>query len=176
MASKHHFTIRLDPHYQQFLRAHFKCEEEVFEFPPRHFFNTQIEHFVSTRASNWVDRQEDDWTFKIAVPNMAYKNPSHFKYMTAVKEGIFKAKIKEFYDWIILDHIKELMRGQKVSGCPAEKLDRQQCTLVVIEEFGFNTDTGDAFDRLYKLFTRHKRTESNRRVYEKVKKKKVAHG
>jgi hypothetical protein len=48
-------------------------------------------------------------------------------------------------------------------------LDRQQCTLVLIDEFGFDANDRDSFDRLYKLFTRYKKKEVNRRFTVKKK-------
>jgi hypothetical protein len=170
MVSKYYVTIRLDPHYQRFLRSQFACEEEIFEFPPRHFFNSILEHFVVTRPSGYTDPEPGPHLFKIALPNFEYKNPVHFRYLSKVKETIFKAKIKEYYDWIIQDRISKLLR---IPVCGPDSvpinLDRQQCTMVLIDEFGFDTGDSDSFDRLYKLYTRHKRKEVNRRYCSKKK-------
>jgi len=48
-------------------------------------------------------------------------------------------------------------------------MDRQQCTVVLIDEFGFDSESKDSFDRLYKLFTRYKKKEINRRFVVKKK-------
>lgn len=164
MVSKYYVTIKLDPHYQRFLRTQFSCEEEIFEFPARHFFNSMLEHFVVTRPCGYVEPEKDCNLFKIALPNFEYKNPVHFRFMTHVKETVFKSKIKEYYDWIIQDKIEQLIKhpSSATDGVPIT-LNRNQCTLVLIDEYGFDTGDNDSFDRLYKLFTRYKKKERNRR-------------
>ncbi|HZK95895.1 MAG TPA: hypothetical protein VFC67_16970 [Prolixibacteraceae bacterium] len=170
MASQYYIVIKLDPHYQRFLRSHFTCESEIFEFPARHRFNTMLEHFVSTKPHGYIDPEGDGGLFKIALPNFEYKNPAHFRYLSKVKEMVFKAKIKEYYDWIIQERIGKLMkRAEKREDGNMITLDRQQCTIVLIDEFGFDSDDRDSFDRLYKLFTRYKKKEINRRFVVKKK-------
>ena len=170
MASQYYVSITLDPHYQRFLRSQFLCESEVFEFPSRHRFNTMLEHFVITKPHGYVAPEEETSLFKIALPNFEYKNPAHFRYLSSVKEAVFKSKIKEFYDWIIQERISKLMkRPEKREDGNMITLDRQQCTLVLIDEFGFDANDRDSFDRLYKLFTRYKKKEVNRRFTVKKK-------
>ncbi len=164
MASLYYVTIKLDPHYQRFLRSHFTCEKEVFEFPARHRFNAILEHFVVTRPCGYVEPEPGPCLFKIALPNFEYKNEAHFRYLTHVKETILKAKIKEYYDWIIQERISKLMKQpEKREDSVLITLDRQQCTLILIEEYGFDSCDSDSVDRLYKLFTRYKKKEINRR-------------
>lgn len=170
MASKYFVLIKLDPHYQRFLRTQFNCNEEIFKFPPRHFFNSMLEHFVVTKPADYVEPEKDCTILKIALPNFEYKNPVHFRYMTKVKEKVFKSKIKEYYDWIIQDKIERLMKHpcSLTDGVPIS-LNRSQCTEILIDEFGFDSEDKDSFDRLYKLFTRYKRKEINRRFLTKKK-------
>jgi hypothetical protein len=52
MASQYFIAIKLDPHFQRFLRSHFSCESEIFEFPARHRVITLREHFVNMDISN----------------------------------------------------------------------------------------------------------------------------
>ena len=170
MASNYYLTMRLEPHYQRFLRSQFMCESEIFEFPPRHYFNTVLEHFVVTKRNSYKEHPNDEYAFKIMLPNFERKNPAFFHYLTEVKEGIFKAKIKDFYDWIIQDRISKLMsQKEKLEDGRVLTLDRQQCTLVLIDEFGFDAEEKDSFDRLYKLYTRFKQRERNRRFVVKKK-------
>jgi len=170
MPSNYHVTIKLDPHYQQFLRSYFACESEIFEFPARHYFNTVLEHFVVTKRNNHVETETNECSFKILLPNFERKNPAFFHYLTEVKEGVFRAKIKEYYDWIIQDRISKLMsQKEKMSDGRVIGLDRQQCTLVLIDEFGFNMEDKDSFDRLYKLYSRFRQKERNRRFVVKKK-------
>ena len=166
MASQYYLKIRLDPHYQRFLRTHFDCETEVFEFPSRHRFNTILEFLVITRPRDYQEPENDNWLFRIALPNFERKNAAHFRYLSKEKEAIFKAKIKAYYDDIILDEIRNLLRRpDKTEDGNKLFFDRQECTQILIEEFKFNKDDYDAFDRLYKLYTRYKRTERNRRFW-----------
>ncbi|MEI6143165.1 MAG: hypothetical protein WCP85_28065 [Mariniphaga sp.] len=95
MPSQYYITINLDPHYQRFLRSQFLCESEVFEFPARHRFNTMLEHFVITKPHGYVVPEEEPSQFKIALPNFENKNPAHFRYLSSVKEAIFKSKSKD---------------------------------------------------------------------------------
>jgi hypothetical protein len=170
-------VIRLEPHYQLFLRSQFRCEAEVFEFPPRHRFNTILEHLVVTRVDGQIrdnrskESEEDDkYLFKIALPDMRWKNPTHFRYFSKNMEEIFCQKIKEYYDFVIIERISYLMRNpQKDQYGNTEIFDRQQCTTILIKEFKFDAEEGDSFDRLYKLFTRYKRRERDRRYYLKKK-------
>lgn len=164
MASKHFVTIKLDPHYQRFLRTQFGCEEEIFEFPARHKFNSMLEHFVVTRPPGFIEPEKDEYMFKIALPNFEYKNEAHFRYLSKVKEIVFKSKIKQYYDWIIEEKIMDLMKN--LGSTPDNdsiSLNRNECTLVLIDEFGFDSGDKDSFDRLYKLFTRYKKKERIRR-------------
>jgi len=170
MASQYYVTIKLDPHYQRFLRSQFLCDSEIFEFPARHYFNTVLEHFVVTRRNGYEEPRTDEFTFKIMLPNFERKNPAFFHYLTEVKEGVFRAKIKEYYDWIIQDRISKLMsQKEKMADGRVIGLDRQQCTLVLIDEFGFNMDDKDSFDRIYKLYSRFRQKERNRRFVVKKK-------
>ena len=98
MASQNYLVIRLEPHYQQFLRCHFQCEAEIFEFPHRHRFNSVLEDLVARRPYGYVEPAVDDWTFRIALPTFNRKNSTHFRYLTKEMETIFKAKIKGYYD------------------------------------------------------------------------------
>lgn len=174
MASQYYVTIRLDRHYQQFLRSHFNCTAEIFEFPCRHQFNTMLEHFVVTRPHGYVEPSPDPCLFKIALPNFEYKNSAHFRYLTCVKEGIFKSKIKEYYDWIIQERISKLMkRTESKEDGSLIVLDRKQCTMILIDEFGFDEGNSDSFDRLYKLYTRFKKNEVNRKLRLRKKDEKV---
>ncbi len=175
MASPYFVSIKLEPHYQRFLRSHFKCESEIFEFPQRHQFNTMLEHFVTTRPYGNIDHEPNEWLFKIAIPYFEYKNAAHFRYLTNAKEAIFKAKIKEFYDWIIQERIRELMRNtsKKEPGATALTLNRQQCTMILIDEYGFDSCNNDSFERLYKLFTRNRKSELDKRYRLDKKKTKL---
>lgn len=170
MVSKYYVAIHLDPHYQRFLRSQFSCESEVFEFPSRHFFNSMLEHFVVTRPKDYVEPVQDEYLFKIALPNFEVKNEAHFRYLTSVKEMVLRSKIKEYYDWIIQDKIEAMMRNpgsspDRTGVC----LKRNEVTQILIDEYGFNTADTDSFDRLYKLFTRYKQREKNRRFQTKLK-------
>jgi hypothetical protein len=172
MASQYYVTMRLEPHYQRFLRSQFMCDSEIFEFPVRHYFNTVLEHFVVTKRNGSKELLTDENSFKIRLPNFELKNPAFFHYLTEVKEGVFRAKIKDYYDWIIQDRIGTLMsQKEKLEDGHVIMLDRQQCTLVLIDEFGFDLDDRDSFDRLYKMYSRFKHKERNRRFVIKSRKK-----
>jgi hypothetical protein len=170
MASQYYITIYLDPHYQRFLRSQFSCEKEIFEFPARHFFNTMIEHFVTTRPKDYSEPEKSEFLFKIALPNFEYKNEAHFRYLTCVKETILKSKIKEYYDWIIKDKIEAMLKHPgSLPDKYTVKLNRNECTQILIDEYGFDNAQHDSFDRLYKLFTRYKQKERNRRFRHRCK-------
>ena len=53
------------------------------------------EHFVITKPHGYVGQEEESSLFKIALPNFEYKNPAHFKYLSSVKEAVFKSKSKD---------------------------------------------------------------------------------
>jgi len=65
MASQYYIVINLDPHIQQFLRSYFKCETEIFKFPPRHYFNFLLEDFVITKPPLQIEQKTDKQLFKI---------------------------------------------------------------------------------------------------------------
>lgn len=178
MPSPYWVMIRLEPHYQRFLRSQFRCEAEVFEFPPRHVFNTMLEHMVVTRIDGQVpdpgDKKEE--LFKIAIPEMNWKNPAHFRYLSKTKEIILRKKIKDYYDFVIGERIATLMKIEKMENGHV-KYDRQECTQQIIDEYKFDMDGDtDSFDRLYKLFTRYKQKEKNRRYYFKKEGKEKGDG
>lgn len=165
MASKYFVIIKLDLHYQRFLRSQFKCESEIFEFPLRHQFNTMLEHFVIKKPGNYIEPNDDKEYFKIALPYFEWKNSAFFRYLSKSMEDLFRSKIKDFYDWIIQARISELMRKPFVGDDGVViTLNRKQCTLVLIEEYGFDAENGDSYERLYKLFTRYKKNEVNRKL------------
>lgn len=170
MVSKYYITIKLDLHYQLFLRHQFQCKKDIFEFPPRHKFNVMLEHFLSSMPEGTTAPDYGESGFKIAIPNMEYKNASTYCYLSQVKEVVYRQKLKEYYNWIIEERIRQLMRcTDKTEDGSMIKLDRQQCTMVLIDEYGFDNDKQDAFDRLYKLITRYNRKEINRRYLSKKK-------
>jgi len=172
MASQNYLVIRLEPHYQQFLRCHFQCEAEIFEFPHRHRFNSVLEDLVARRPYGYVEPAVDDWTFRIALPTFNRKNSTHFRYLTKEMETIFKAKIKGYYDDIIMDELRDLLRRpEKEEGGKLIYFDRQECTQILIDMYNFNDHDKDAFDRLYKLYSRYKKNERNRKYTSKLKEK-----
>jgi hypothetical protein len=129
-----------------------------------------LEHFVVTRPADYRDPEPGPYVFKIALPTLEYKNVVHFHYLTRVRETIFKSKIKEYYDWIIADKIEKLLKTPVSSADGATiTLNRQECTLVLIEEYGFDSGDQDSFERLYKLFSRYKQKEAYRRFCPKRK-------
>lgn len=150
------------------------CEAEIFEFPGRHYFNTMIEHFVVRKREGHVEPETDECSFKILLPNFAHKNPAFFRYLSEVKEAVLKAEIKEYYDWVVKDRIKDLMKIQERRADGSVKcLDRQQCTLVLIDEYGFNKGDADSFDRIYKLYSRYKQTIRQQNFRGKKKTEKI---
>jgi hypothetical protein len=170
MVSKYYVTIKLDVHYQLFLRHQFQCDKDIFEFPPRHKFNTMLEHFLGANATDVSDTDYGDDSFRIAIPQMEYKNAANYRYLSQIKEVIYRQKLKEYYNWIIEDRIRQLMKcPDKMEDGSMIKLDRQQCTLILIDEYGFDNASQDAFDRLYKLITRYNRKEINRRYFQNRK-------
>lgn len=174
MVSKYYIAIKLDVHYQLFFRHQFQCTKEIFEFPARHKFNTMLEHFLISMPEGYEERDYGEDTFKIAIPQMEYKNANTYRYLSQVKEVVYRQKLKEYYNWIIEERIKQLMKcPEKLEDGSMIKLDRQQCTLILIDEYGFNEDNKDSFDRLYKFITRYKRNEFNRRYLHRKKKIKV---
>jgi hypothetical protein len=170
MVSRYYACIKLDVHYQRFLRHQFGCENEVFEFPNRHKFNTMLEHFVTALPEGYEEPDYGAETFKIAIPFMEYKNVASYRHLSCVKETIFKQKIREFYNWVIEDRIKSLMKNtEKTEDGGMIRLDRQECTLLLIDEYDFDRGNCDSFDRLYKFITRYKKNEINRRYFSKKK-------
>ena len=155
MSSEYHLTIRLDPHYQQFLRKHFNCMGEVFEFPARSYFNNMIEALAVTKNMAFIIPENDPWAFKIYIPNFNYKNASFFRYLTEVQMGVFKSEIKYYYDRVIQRRISDLMetREDTVAG-GMMKLGRKQCTILLIDEYGFDENDRSSFDRIYKSYIR----------------------
>lgn len=160
MASEYYLTIRLDPHYQQFLRKHFNCTSDLFEFPVRHFYNRILENLVITKQQGVIIPETDDWAFKILLPNFQHKNPAFFRYFSEVQELVFKNEIKWFYDITIQKRIIELMSiKEDIGGGRTMRLDRQQCTLIVIDDYGFDAKDRSSFDRIYKNFTRFQQNQ-----------------
>ncbi|HZK94473.1 MAG TPA: hypothetical protein VFC67_09715 [Prolixibacteraceae bacterium] len=155
MASEHYLTIRLDPHYQQFLRKHFNCPEEIFEFPARSYFNNMIEALAVTKKLAFHIPETDPWAFKIYLPNFSYKNAAFFRYLTEVQMGVFKGEIKYYYDRIIQRRITDLMETKEDTTLGGlMKLGRKQCTLLLIDEYGFDEKDRNSFDRIYKSYIR----------------------
>lgn len=174
MVSKYYVCIKLDIHYQRFLRHHFQCDKEIFEFPIRHKFNTILEHFVTSIPNNYIEPEADHNHFRIALPCFEYKNVALFHYLSYVKETIFKQKIREYYNWVIEEQIKSLMKNtEKSEDGGIIRLNRQECTLLLIDEYNFDKDDSDSFDRLYKFITRYKKNEINRRHFQKKKNRMV---
>ena len=155
----------------------FSCEKEVFEFPNRHKFNTMLEHFVSGIPADYVEPELSQELFRIALPAFEYKNVAVYRYLSSIREGIFKQKIREYYNWVIEEHIKSLMKNtEKSEDGSVLKLNRQECTLLLIDEYNFDKDDSDSFDRLYKFITRYKKNEINRRHFHKKKKSECGMG
>jgi hypothetical protein len=173
MASNYYVCIKLNVHYQQFLRQHFQCEKEVFEFPNKHKFNTLLEHLVSHVPEGWVEPESSRELFKIALPELNYKHPYLYHYLSYVKETILKQKIRQYYDFIIEEKIKQLMKADKTEDGGVLRLNRQECTEFLIEEYEFDQSATDAFDRLYKFITRYRKNEINRKYYHKKQKDRI---
>lgn len=170
MVSKYYVCIKLDVHYQRFLRHQFNCDKEIFEFPARHKFNTMLEHFLTSIPEGYEEPECEEDLFKIAIPAMEFKNAATYRYLSLTKEVIYRQKLKEYYNWIIEDRIRQLRRTpDRPEDGSMVRLDRQQCTLILIDEYGFDNDNKDSFDRLYKLITRYNRKEINRRYLVKNK-------
>jgi hypothetical protein len=164
MASQYFVTIKLDPHYQQFLRSHFACDSAIFEFPAKHYFNGILEELLGLRREGHVEGAEDERTFKILLPNFARKNPAFFRYLSETRESVLKGEIKKYYDRAVTKKLHELLSHKEVSLTnKAQRMDRIKCTMLLIDEYGFNDGDKDSFDRLYKLYTRY---TSNERVEE----------
>jgi len=102
----------------------------------------------------------DEWAFKIMLPVFNKKNPAFFRYLSEVKESLFKSNIKKYYDIVITARIAELMAVKvHAPGGQIVKYNRKECTLALIDEYGFNKDNQESFDRLYKLYTRYLQNE-----------------
>jgi hypothetical protein len=170
MSSKRQvIVINLDKHYQRFLRKQFNCYNDIFEFPNKHKFNTILEFFVSNAPDDFTDPDWGENSFKILLPSLEYEN-DNLRYLSVVKEKAFKSKIREYYEWIIIDRVKKMMAlYRKDKDGIAFKFDREQATIELIDEYGFDQGDCDSFDRLYKLVTRYNRKEIARRYYENLK-------
>jgi hypothetical protein len=160
MPSQFYVTIKLEPHYQQFLRSYFDCDSEIFEFPLRNYFNGLLEEWLTTKRLGQVYTEENDWTFKILLPYFSHKNPTFFRYFAEPHEVLFKREIKRFYDRAILGKMHELLlhRDTTIAG-NIQRLDRIAVTNAVIAFFGFDKMEQDSFERLYKLYYRYHNNE-----------------
>jgi hypothetical protein len=170
MASQYFVTIKLDPHYQQFLRSHFMCDVEIFEFPARNMFNKLIEWAVVPKRKAQIEHGEGVCSFKIALPCFKTKNPAFFRYFTEIGESVFVNEIKDYYNYVIQKKIKELLTiTEKQEDGTTRKLDRQACTWLLIQEYGFNKGDKDAFERLYKFYTRYDQNVRFQKFWNKKK-------
>lgn len=172
MVSSYYVTIRLDRHYQQFLRHQFRCDNAIFEFPAKHKFNVMLEHYVMEAPADYEDPDWGEETFKIALPNFEFKNVSKFRYLSKFREDLFKQKIKGYHDWLIEEFIRKAMKDNKRDDMFPK--DRQGCTIYLIQEFGLSDENKDSYDRIYRAITRVNQREYTRRYRDDLKKKNKA--
>ena len=160
MPSQYFITIRLDPHYQRFLRSRYKCKLEIFEFTARNYFNILLRESVITKPPDFIEKEVNDYSFKIALPNFRKKNVKYYKYLTKNEEAKLVREIKQEYQDDIIRRFSELHK------CPLMGkngsiiiLNLKQTTLRIIDEFGFDLEYKDSFDRIYKLLLRFLKRE-----------------
>lgn len=153
--------LRLDPFYQTFLRAHFQQNEIVFEFPKAHPLVIKLEYLLSKNPPDFKPSPTDptdNEIFKIAIPNMEYKNADYYNYLSDKSKKHMVLAIKDFYKFIVNE---EIIRARN-KGIPK---------LMIVDKIieDFNLTEFDP-ERISRAYTRFLKTEYNRRHYLRNKK------
>lgn len=152
--------MSMDVHYQRFLRRQFKSYGDLFEFPQRHQFNVMLDLFVAVAPEGYEEPDYGENTFRILLPATEYGDMKR-NWLSETRERIFKQKVRDYYEWIVTEQIGRLMKGSR--GNDPVSLNRKECTLALIDEYGFDDGDSDSYDRLYKLVSRYNKREMERR-------------
>lgn len=161
MSSGRYVTIKLDPYYQVFLRAHFNQYEQVFSFPKSHDLLIRLEYYLSPVPKDFIPQPDTNAeNFRIAIPYMEHKNPDYYNYLSEKAQSLFVSRIRKYYNIIIHEEISEARR---------KGFRKNEIVLKIMEDF---TLTNFSEDRMKRDYTRYLTAERFRRFANKSNYKK----
>jgi len=150
-------TMKLDPFYQQFLRAQFHNADIVFRFPPRHDLLMRLECFLTKTPLNYKRQDYGENTFRIELPYMEHKDVMYYNYLSENSQALFAQRVKDFYRMIV----HELFADYRRKG-----FFKTEIVYLIIEDFSFTTSD---YDRILKDFNRFVACEKSRRFTQRQK-------
>lgn len=162
MASGVLTSFKLDPFFQQFLRAYFNQDADaVFSFPKGHDLLRRLEVLLRPVPDDYKPRRQSYQLFHIELPYMRYKNPRTHNYLSETNSKIFARNIRDFFKTVF----HEKMQEYRNAG-----FDYKDCVFIFMDEYDLPVD---ATDRLIKDFQRYRNRIRQKEYYQKTKSQSV---
>lgn len=163
MPSGIYTTIRLDPFYQEFLRAQFNQFDPVFTFPKGHDLLLRLERFLAKPPADFkphlIDFKEE--TFRIEIPFMEIKDPVYYFHMSDRKMKLFSQRIRDYFREIFHEEIRKYR---------SKNFNKNEAIICFMEDFHISEKYED---RLIKAYNRYIDLERHRRFRRRKKSTKI---
>lgn len=154
-------VCRIDPFYQQFLRAQFKQKQIIFRFPHNHDLEVALKTYLTNHKPE-TDKPTPtgNEAFRLAIPPMDHKDPREYNKLSDKKQQLLADKIKRYYRHVIHDEIGRLrQKGFHVN----------EIIYIILEDFNFNFRY---YDRVEKEYKRWLNSQRLKRFRQREKRKK----
>lgn len=153
MTSGIYTTVRLDPFYQEFLRAQFNQWDPVFTFPRGHDLVIRLERYLTQPPNDFKVKQNPfgDETFRIEIPFMELKNPAYYFYLSDRKMKLFQQRVRDFFREIFHEEIRKYR---------SKNFNKNEAIICFMEDFQISERYED---RLIKAYNRYIDLERHRR-------------
>jgi hypothetical protein len=159
MGSGRYITIKLDPFYQEFLRGHFNWYDPVFAFPKGHDLLKRLEYYLTPPPKDWKLQDFGEWTFRIEIPLMEWKDADCYNYLSERKNKMFEIAVREYYRVIMHTEIGKAIK---------DHVPKNDIIFCFMDDFNISQDY---YDRIIKDFDRWIKLEKMRRYRRKKNKK-----
>jgi hypothetical protein len=156
MSSGIYVTIRLEPFLQDFLRAHFNCNNGVFSFPKGEDLCNKMQRLLRTLPETYKSEDYGLYNFEIEIPYMHDKDPFYYRYLSVAAQNAFVERIKDYFEEVFHERIVELRHDGH---------EKKECIEIFLDEHNLSIQY---YDRLIKDYQRWR----NRIVNQKFRNKK----
>jgi hypothetical protein len=160
MPSGIYTTLRLDPFYQEFLRAQFNQWNPVFTFPKGHDLLLRLERYLTTPPIDFKLIEFGEESFRVEIPYMEIKNPNVYFYLSDKKMKLFNQRTRDYFREIFHEEIRKYR---------SKNFNKNEAIICFMEDFRISERYED---RLIKAYNRYMEIERMRRFRCRQKRRK----